>query len=243
MGDTSGVDSIAWGSRTLIDSSAIVSMDYQARELKDATGEVSLKFDSIDVWLVPQSGAARSLMFWDGNYNDRVAIKAPLSLGSGYDLILPGNQGGSNTYLKNNGSGGLSWDTPPGEANTASNVGTGADVFKQKTGIDLEFRTINAGTGISVTENANDVTIDITVVSKKEEYTLSAGDITNGYVDLSNVAKLDSIDFVYSGLISRESTDYTVSYTGGAGGNTRITFSAHTPTLVAGDVINIKYQY
>ena len=51
------------------------------------------------------------------------------------------------------GSGGT------GEANTASNVGTGAGVFKQKTGVDLEFKSLTAGTNITLTQNANDIEI------------------------------------------------------------------------------------
>lgn len=42
---------------------------------------------------------------------------------------------------------------------TASNVGTGADVFKQKVGANFEFRTLVQGTNITITENANDITI------------------------------------------------------------------------------------
>jgi|TARA_B110000503_G_scaffold30355_1_gene49193 hypothetical protein len=40
---------------------------------------------------------------------------------------------------------------------TASNVGTGSDIFKQKTLQNLEFKTITAGAGIVLTANANDL--------------------------------------------------------------------------------------
>lgn len=46
-----------------------------------------------------------------------------------------------------------------GEVNTASNVGAGSGVFKQKTGVDLEFKSLVAGSGITLTPNTNDVTI------------------------------------------------------------------------------------
>ena len=48
--------------------------------------------------------------------------------------------------------------TTGGEINTASNVGTGSEVFKVKTGEDLEFRRINS-TQLSVTQNALDITL------------------------------------------------------------------------------------
>ena len=54
------------------------------------------------------------------------------------------------------GSGG----SGSGEANTASNVGTGGgQIFKAKTGVDLELRTITAGAGISVGTSGNEISI------------------------------------------------------------------------------------
>ncbi len=49
-----------------------------------------------------------------------------------------------------------------GEVNTASNVGAGDGVFKQKTGVDLEFKTLIGGTNVSIVNNANDLTINAT---------------------------------------------------------------------------------
>lgn len=47
-----------------------------------------------------------------------------------------------------------------GEANTASNVGTGAGVFKQKTAVDLQFKSIRSSDGtVSITGNTDDVDI------------------------------------------------------------------------------------
>jgi hypothetical protein len=47
-----------------------------------------------------------------------------------------------------------------GEDNTASNVGTGTgEIYKQKTGVDLELKTLKEGTNITLVNNTSDVTI------------------------------------------------------------------------------------
>jgi len=68
-------------------------------------------------------------------------------------------QGGKVVQVKADVSG-LEFGTSPGEANTASNVGTGeGSVYKQKVGVDLELKTIKAGTNITITNNTSDITI------------------------------------------------------------------------------------
>lgn len=59
-----------------------------------------------------------------------------------------------------------------GEANTGSNVGLGDGVFKQKTGVDLEFKTLIGGTNVTITNNANDLTIDASGGSSPEQFYL-----------------------------------------------------------------------
>ena len=49
-----------------------------------------------------------------------------------------------------------------GEANTASNIGGQIEIYKQKDGVDLEFRTLRAGTGIDLYNSVPTGTWDIT---------------------------------------------------------------------------------
>lgn len=64
-----------------------------------------------------------------------------------------------------------------GETNTASNVGTGGvGVFKQKTGVDLEFKKINAGSAkITVTDDTGNSEVDINVVTGADANSVCIG--------------------------------------------------------------------
>jgi hypothetical protein len=72
-------------------------------------------------------------------------------------------------YINNDGSTGWTLLGGGGEANTASNVGIAGDVigwFKQKTGVDLEFKGIDpASARITVVSMANVIQIDVDVTA------------------------------------------------------------------------------
>lgn len=53
-------------------------------------------------------------------------------------------------------------DLALGEVNTASNVGSGAGVYKEKVGVDLSFKSLIAGAGIAITSGTNAITIENT---------------------------------------------------------------------------------
>jgi hypothetical protein len=76
----------------------------------------------------------------------------------------------------------------------------------------------------------------------KEIFTLAAGDITNGYVDLTNEAINDSIRVTPIGGMEQEVTaDYTLSVVSGV---TRVTFAGDLAAeLIAGDKLQVAYLY
>lgn len=81
-----------------------------------------------------------------------------------------------------------------GEANTASNVGTGTGlIFKIKSGLDLVFKSILAGSSkITVTNNTSDITLDV-VEAEIDINALGGGtvDVTKGGTGLATVAEGD----------------------------------------------------
>ena len=81
--------------------------------------------------------------------------------------------------------------------------------------------------------------------SKTEIFTLLAGDISNQYVALANIAIAQSVQLFYSGVLQEQGTDYTLSTVSNV---TRITFAGDLATggaiaLVAGDKITVRYEH
>lgn len=86
---------------------------------------------------------------------------------------------------------------------------------------------------------------NVAVQFSSEKMTLSAEDVTNGYVDLAHTAVGNSMNAFVDRLAIHETDDYTLSVVGGV---TRVTFAGSLVTpgqekLSAGDVVRVKYAY
>lgn len=81
---------------------------------------------------------------------------------SGVDLQFKKLKAGSNVTLTSDAESVTisSTDTDTGEVNTASNQGTGEGLVMAKSGVDLPFKTIKAGTNITLSSTANELTIN-----------------------------------------------------------------------------------
>jgi hypothetical protein len=98
-------------------------------------------------------------------------------------------------------------DAHAGETNTASNTGsTGTGIFKQKSGLDLQFKKLNAAsTKLSITDDAANGKIDIDVapsnvaISSLSGAGALAGKDTVALSDIDAVARTVAIAFVIDG--------------------------------------------
>ena len=90
-----------------------------------------------------------------------------------------------------------------GQDNTASNVGTGIGIFKNKVDINLEFKSLVAGTGINLTSDANTITIANSNVNADHELILQINDILHTY-DFGSISgqSTNVIQFILQSMIT-----------------------------------------
>jgi len=157
--------------------------------------------------------------------------------------------------------------SPATDAVTSVNTKTGGvvlvtdDIAEDGTPVNLWFTDARAKTAAVLNTTAGSETDQAASVSAMKTYvgtaisgitgadaelevkTLIAGDITNQYVDLLQVALVDScVVWPVGGPVQTPTTDYTLDYTGGAGGKTRLTFAGDLASkLAATDKLAIHY--
>lgn len=104
-----------------------------------------------------------------------------------------------------------------GEVNTASNLGVSAGIFAQKSGVDLQFKSLSAGTNIVITTGATTITISST----------ASGTVSSGISPFTTLT--------YS---SASVVNWDVS---GTSNNTQLTLTANTTTLNFNNLRNGEY--
>jgi hypothetical protein len=141
---------------TAADAVLALSVDHD-----DSSSNISFQADIISVELIGGTGG--------GGTGD---ITGAANVGSGAGLVFRDEVAGVLNFKRfiagtnitiTNGADDITIAASgggAGEANTASNVGSGTGtIFKQKTGVDLELKTLLAGSNITLTNNASDITI------------------------------------------------------------------------------------
>jgi hypothetical protein len=96
---------------------------------------------------------------------------------------------GTDINISTNGVDTVTFDyTGAAEANTASNIGGFTEIFKQKTGLDFEFRTLQSTSSeIVVTENVNDVALSFDGSAIDHDALLNF--VANEHIDWTNATQ------------------------------------------------------
>jgi len=136
-----------------------------------------------------------------------------------------------------------------GETNTASNLGTNGTLvqglFTVKNGVDLPFRSLAAGTGITLSSNAATVVIASTAASGETNTASNLG--TNGTLVQGLFTVKNGLDFPFRSLaagsgitLSSNTATVTITSTAEAGGETNTASNLGTPSATIQGWYNSK---
>jgi hypothetical protein len=157
---------------------------------------------TIDASAAGEANTASNLGAGEGVYNSK----------SGVDLRFRSLVAGTNITLAS-ASNTITIDaSAAGEANTASNLGAGEGVYNSKSGIDLRFRSLVAGTNITLQSGSDSITIDASAAGE-------ANTASNLVPDFGLYASKSGVDIRFkaltgSGGVSLSSGSTTITITG-----------------------------
>jgi hypothetical protein len=136
------------------------SLDVISISVNPMIGASAVSAGVAGVVAAPPIGSQDKFLKGDGTW-DTVAVMTPAtSTTPGTAGLVPAPGAGADTrFLRGDGA----WVdlTGIGEANTASNAGAGFGVFRSKNGVDLSFKSLVAGTAISIVSGADTLTLGV----------------------------------------------------------------------------------
>jgi len=196
-----------------------------------ATGLMSVTQNTNDLLITTtaEANTASNLGAGTGVYATKV----------GSDLQFKSLVQGSNMTISSTGTEITLTGPTPGEVNTASNLGAGQGLFVSKVGSDLQFKSITAGTNITLTPSGTELQISASGGgggSSKISYQLSSIPVvvTGSTVSYTKVAYFAWDHSQYSGYTSGKLIIYTIK---SGARNYQIDFLGDsTTTLIAGPI-------
>jgi len=178
--DTTSVQSIS-GAKTLTSSLLVETgtgtSSLTLRNSGSGVGEKSIFDQNGDLLAISNEHVGGQIKLRTGTAQDRITLRADgnidvhnLSTGivRAQGTAISSLLGSSLQVLRTNAGGtDIEFATiSSGEVNTGSSIGGSSNVFKQKTGVNLEFRGLTAGAGISLVENSSFIQINNSATSQ-----------------------------------------------------------------------------
>ena len=159
-------------SKKITDLADYTDLQVQSNDLlfiTDIAAQETKKITSID--LADYVISAKSASIYNGNYT------------GSFTGSFTGSLLGTSSWAVNALTAAYAANSS-GESNTASNIGsTGIGLFKQKSGVDLQFKNISAGSNVSLTDDTINNTVQINLTS-----TLTSPGGSTGNVQFNSAA-------------------------------------------------------
>lgn len=126
-----------------------------------------------------------------------VSLKAPAALSSNITFTAPSALPTGTFYVTADATGKLDYSvgSSTGEANTASNLRTDFGIFASKSGVDLRFKALVAGTNITLTSGSDAITIDASASGE-------ANTASNLLPDFGVFASKNGVDLRFKALVA-----------------------------------------
>lgn len=116
-----------------------------------------------------------TLYIWDGTTWNAVPSGTTYTLPTASGSVLGGIKVGSGLAI--DGTGILSTTASVGEANLGTNLGTGEEIYYDKSGVNLRFKSLKAGTNVGLSSTSSEITISATGEPTTFEQLNANGDI------------------------------------------------------------------